>query len=249
MFIKCLQKNSTITSMIVSLISMFIIAILDINLVGIMSRIPIDTVKEFARYINENKLAYTFNSSIMIIILNIVAYWIIVSVPKLEIYIRNKSMKSDITMLYPVSSSLHCLSPYLTASFHINYGSNKWLWVITKLDGIKAKITYPKWVDLTIDERNWNVDGYIEEYTTEEERCIIVKLSKALHKNRIENFSGELFISLQATSNLNNYDEEFIGISIESDSDNKIKNTAMNIIIKTLMNISYKKHKLSMHIN
>ena len=249
MFIRCLQNNSTITSMIISLISMFIIAILNIDIVGFMNSIPIDAINKFATYIINNKLSYTFNSSVLIIILNIVVYWIIVSVPKLEIYIRNKSMKSDITMLYSVDSELHYLTPYLTASFHMNYGSGKWLWIINWLDGIRVKITYPKWVDLNLDNRHWNVNGYIKECNENQEKYIIIKLSKALHKNRIENFSGELFVSLQAISNLNNYDEEFIGISVQSDSDIKWKQVVMNVIIKALFNINYKKHKLSMHIN
>ena len=42
--------------MIISLISMFIIAILNIDIVGFMNSIPIDAINKFATYIINNKL-------------------------------------------------------------------------------------------------------------------------------------------------------------------------------------------------
>ena len=129
MFIRCLQNNSTITSMIISLISMFIIAILNIDIVGFMNSIPIDAINKFATYIINNKLSYTFNSSVLIIILNIVVYWIIVSVPKLEIYIRNKSIKHTYKSKKALKSMSVLSFPVLSYIFIASDQPRKPLWL------------------------------------------------------------------------------------------------------------------------
>ncbi|MCH1965962.1 hypothetical protein [Paraclostridium sordellii] len=239
MIIKFLKKYSFFTTISGSFLVIVILALTNFDALTFFDNHLGSIGTSIANYVKSNKITYTFNSCILILIINFCIFFFS-KVPKFNIIIRNSNMKSDSTELRLATSGNHTPKTFYI-EIKIDYSIWYWFLLFKLLGGLNIKISYPEWVDFNLDNRFWNTTQFVNNTNRD---YILVDISKALPKSKMNNYSGEFFVGASLITNLNSYDEDHISISLKPKSSNKIIKSISYLIIFIFFDVSYKPHIL-----
>lgn len=236
-FLKNLNKNAIILVIISPIVTFILLSIFKLNLVGFIRLLgrPGNIVFD---YIESNKLIHSANYTLTVGLINSLAYIFTLS-PNINITVRNKFMKDDLTPLKIPNLPNHAPSS-LIVHIDIDYKCRIWYKAIDKLGGILIEIETPDWVEPTLNNMPWDNRGYVKDTF---KNLIQIDISKALN-NKLEQYKGEVFVGMDVITNMTKFNESFIEIKIFTKSNKKIKNKILSILIKHLCSVKYKKHKL-----
>ncbi len=237
-FLKGIHKTTKIIVLISPILTWFILLIFKAN--------PIYALNNFGEwgkrcfiYINENDLNHSANYTFIISIINIIGYMFAFS-PSINISIKNKAMKNDITFLKNAANQNHKPSNFI-ANIDIDYKGVLWYNIIKLLGGIKIIIEPPSWAECSITNDPWDNSEFVVENLLD--NLIIVDLEKAFEDNLV-NFKGETIVGISFITNLQNYSQKPIKVKVDSKLDGAVREKILNLIINIALNISYKEHEL-----
>ncbi|MCC0693025.1 hypothetical protein [Clostridioides sp. ZZV14-6387] len=240
MISKFLRNSSFLSTIIGSSLLIIILAVTGFDVLPILNIFG-GYGSRISKYIMDNDLKHTVNSTILIALSNFIIY-LLFSFPKIEIVLRNSNLKSDSTEL-PLATSISHVPKIFYLHINLDY-SNKLGYLLCKwLGGINIELSYPSWIDLTVDDRFWNTTQFTDNNTL---GLFIVNIFDALPESKLDKYLGETFTRINLITNLtiNAYDECFIDVAIKPKSNNIICRFVLIYIIKLFYDVSYKPHKI-----
>lgn len=237
---KCLKKihkNAAILVAISPILAFSLLIFLKFNPVWVIQHLG-SAGATFYNYIDSNKLVHTANYTIAIVFINSCACMFAFS-PDINISIRNRAMKDDISVLKNPNNPNHKASTFI---IQIDTDYRGWIWykIIEILGGIIINVKTPGWAEPTLNNTPWDNSDYAKDNFT---NLVQIDITKALSSN-LEDYKGEIFVGVDIITNITSFNESPIEVNVLSRSDKKIKSAILNFIINNILSIKYKKHKI-----
>ncbi|WP_373599408.1 hypothetical protein [Paraclostridium bifermentans] len=238
---KCLKKihkNAAILVALSPILAFVLLIFLKFNPVWLIQHLGGAGGETFYNYIDSNKLVHTVNYTIAIVIINTCASMFAFS-PDINISIRNRSMKDDVSILKNPNNPNHKASTFLI-QIDADYKGLIWYKIIEVLGGIIINIKTPNWAEPTLNNTPWDNSDYTKDNFT---NLIQIDITKALSRN-LEDYKGEVFVGVDIITNITSFNEAPIEVTVLSRSNKKIKSIILNFIINNVISIKYKNHKI-----
>lgn len=243
MLLKFLRKFALFNTILGSLFLIIFLALTKFDVLPFIQNNMGPIGKTIAQFIVVNELEYTVNSSLIIALSNFILY-MLSSTPTFDFSVRNSNLKSDFSELPLATSSNYSHVPK-SFYFHVkvDYKNSLSYWIYSLCGGVVLEVTYPNWIDATLDSKFWNTSQFINNNTP---GVIIIDVYNALPKTKLENYSGEIYSKIDLITNLNltGFDEGYIDVSLKPKSNNLIARFFANIFIILFYSVSYDTHKI-----